>query len=62
MDGADEKLQALDRHATAAGAIYFIFERGRQSRLQSLLPAETRGSFKVIYDANNKFSVAYAEI
>ena len=42
--------------------VYFIFERGRQSRLQSLLPAETRNSFTVIYDENNKFSVAYAEI
>jgi hypothetical protein len=42
--------------------VYFIFERGRQARLQGLLPAETRSTFSVIYDENNKFSVAYADI
>jgi 4-amino-4-deoxy-L-arabinose transferase-like glycosyltransferase len=61
MDNADEKLQAwVGSHR--GRRVYFIFERGRQSRLQSLLPAETRNSFTVIYDENNKFSVAYAEI
>jgi hypothetical protein len=61
MDNADEKLQAwVTSHR--GRRVYFIFERGRQSRLQSLLPAETRNSFTVIYDENNKFSVAYAEI
>jgi 4-amino-4-deoxy-L-arabinose transferase-like glycosyltransferase len=61
MDGADDKLQQyLTSHR--GRRIYFIFERGRQGRLQSLLPAEVRASFHVIYDENNKFSVAYADI
>ncbi len=61
MEGADERLRDWltgrrgRRH-------YFMFERGRQSRLQSLLPEETRRSFTVIYDTNNKFSVAYADL
>jgi hypothetical protein len=61
MDSADEKLQGyLNNHR--GRRLYFIFERGRQGRLQSLLPAEARNSFKVIYDENNKFSVGYADI
>jgi 4-amino-4-deoxy-L-arabinose transferase-like glycosyltransferase len=61
MDQADEKLQGWVANHRGR-RVYFIFERGRQSRLQSLLPAETRDSFHVIYDENNKFSVAYADI
>ncbi len=41
---------------------YFIFERGRQGTLVSLLPADARKSFQVIYDQNNKFSVGYADL
>jgi 4-amino-4-deoxy-L-arabinose transferase-like glycosyltransferase len=60
MDGADEKLQQyMTSHR--GRRIYFIFEKGRQSRLQSLLPAESRNSFNVIYNENNKFAVAYAD-
>jgi hypothetical protein len=61
MDNADEKLQQwVQSHR--GRRVYFIFERGRQARLQGLLPAETRSTFSVIYDENNKFSVAYADI
>ena len=42
--------------------VYFIFERGRQAHMQTLLPSETRATFRVIYEQNNKFSVGYAEI
>jgi hypothetical protein len=61
MDGADEKLQAWIAR-NRGKRVYFIFERGRQGRLQQLLPPEARGSFKVIYEENNKFSVAYAAL
>jgi 4-amino-4-deoxy-L-arabinose transferase-like glycosyltransferase len=61
MEAADEKLR--DWFNSHRGRrVYFIFERGRQQHLQNQLPAETRNSFTVIYDTNNKFSVAYAEI
>ena len=49
METADEKLGTwISSHR--GRRVYFIFERGRQGRLQGLLPAETRGSFTVIYD------------
>jgi 4-amino-4-deoxy-L-arabinose transferase-like glycosyltransferase len=61
METADEKLgEYIKSHR--GRRIYFIFERGRQGRLQSLLPPESRSSFTVIYDTNNKFSVAFADI
>ena len=61
QEGADEKLGTwIGRHR--GRRIYFIFERGRQGRLQGLLPAENRASFTIIYETNNKFSVAYADI
>jgi 4-amino-4-deoxy-L-arabinose transferase-like glycosyltransferase len=61
MEEADQKLQ--DWIANHRGRrVYFIYERGRQPRLQTLLPVETRSSFTVIYEENNKFSVAYADI
>ena len=37
-------------------------KRGRQNHVQQLLPAESRSSFKVIYEKNNKFSLAEAQI
>jgi hypothetical protein len=58
---ADQDLQTwLERHR--GRRVFFIFERARQSRLVSLLPAETRGSFKVIHEQNNKFLMAHADI
>ena len=41
---------------------FFLFERHQQSRLQALLPPEARGSFRVIHDQNNKFSLAQADL
>ena len=58
---ADQDLQTwVERHR--GRRVFFIFERARQSRLVSLLPAEARGSFKVIHDLNNKFMTAHADI
>ena len=60
-EGADEKLKTwVTRHR--GRRVYFIFEKARQAHLKSLLPAASRDAFTVIYDENNKFSVAYAEI
>jgi len=42
--------------------IFILFERGRQGHLVQLLPPETRSSFKVLYEKNNKFSLAQVEI
>jgi hypothetical protein len=61
MEEADQKLREwIQNHR--GRRTYFIFERARQAQLQGLLPPEARGSFTVIYDKNNKFSVAYADI
>jgi 4-amino-4-deoxy-L-arabinose transferase-like glycosyltransferase len=61
MDGADGKLtEWIGRHRHQR--VFFIFERGRQAHLQSLLPAETRASFNVLDEHNNKFSLAQADI
>jgi hypothetical protein len=42
--------------------VFIIFEKGRLSHVQQLLPAETRPTFKVLYEKNNKFSLAQFEI
>jgi 4-amino-4-deoxy-L-arabinose transferase-like glycosyltransferase len=61
MDGADEKLtEWLNHHRHHR--VFFLFERGRQAHLQSLLPPETRGTFQVLDEHNNKFSLAQADI
>jgi 4-amino-4-deoxy-L-arabinose transferase-like glycosyltransferase len=61
MDGADDKLTEWISRNRGKRA-FFMFERGRQSRLQSLLPAEARGTFKVLDERNNKFSLAQADL
>jgi 4-amino-4-deoxy-L-arabinose transferase-like glycosyltransferase len=61
MDGADEKLtEWLGRHR--GQRVFFMYERGRQGRLQSLLPDSSRGSFHVLDEHNNKFSLAEAQL
>jgi hypothetical protein len=42
--------------------VFVIYERGRQNHVQQLLPPESRASFKVLYEKNNKFSLAEAQI
>jgi len=61
QEGADEKLKDwMSRHR--GRRTFFLFERHQQSRLQGLLPQEARGSFRVIHDQNNKFSLAQADL
>jgi hypothetical protein len=61
QDGADEQLKDwVSKHR--GRRVFIIYERGRQSHVQQLLPAEKRSTFKVLYEKNNKFSLAQVEI
>jgi 4-amino-4-deoxy-L-arabinose transferase-like glycosyltransferase len=61
MDGADEKLtEWLSRNR--GKRVFFMYERGRQGRLQSLLPDTSRATFRVLDEHNNKFSLAQADL
>jgi 4-amino-4-deoxy-L-arabinose transferase-like glycosyltransferase len=61
QEGADDKLREyVNSHR--GRRVYFMFERARRGRLQALLPPEARPSFTVIYETNNKFSVAFADL
>lgn len=58
---ADQDLQAwLGRHR--GRRVFFMLERARQGRLVSLLPAESRASFTLIHDRNNKFVLGHADL
>ena len=60
QEGADDKLKEwMSRHRGQRA--FFLYERFQQSRLQGMLPAEARGTFHVIHDQNNKFSLAEAD-
>jgi hypothetical protein len=55
QDGADEKLKAwMSRHR--GRRTFFLYERYQQARLQGMLPPESRASFRVVDEQNNKFS------
>lgn len=59
--GADERLREyLARHRGRRH--FFLYERGQQAHLLSLLPAEARGTFRVIDESNNKFHLAKASL
>jgi len=61
QDGADDKLKEwVSRHRGRRA--FFLYERFQQARLQGMLPPEARGSFRVIHDQNNKFSLAQADL
>ncbi len=61
QDNADEDMKNwIANHR--GRRVFIIFERGRQNHVQQLLPPETRGTFKVLYEKNNKFSLAQVEI
>ena len=61
QDGADEKLKAwIARHR--GQRTFFLFERHQQQRVQALLPPESKPTFRVIDEQNNKFSLAVAEL
>jgi 4-amino-4-deoxy-L-arabinose transferase-like glycosyltransferase len=61
QEGADEKLKEWITHHRGHRQ-FFLFERGQQSHLQSLLPPESRASFEVLDSHNNKFSLAKADL
>jgi 4-amino-4-deoxy-L-arabinose transferase-like glycosyltransferase len=61
QDGADEQMKDwINNHR--GRRVFIIYERGRQAHVQQLFPAETRATFKVLYEKNNKFSLAEAQI
>jgi 4-amino-4-deoxy-L-arabinose transferase-like glycosyltransferase len=61
QEGADEKLKDwISRHRGRRA--FFLYERFQGSRLQGLLPPESRASFRVVHDKNNKFSLAQVDL
>jgi len=61
QEGADEQLKEwIANHR--GRRVFIIYERGRQGHLQHLLPEASRSTFKVLYEKNNKFSLAEAWI
>jgi hypothetical protein len=61
QDGADDKLKEwIVRHR--GRRTFFLYERHQQQRVQALLPPESKPSFRVIDEQNNKFSLAVAEL
>jgi hypothetical protein len=61
QDGADDRLKDwMSRHRGRRA--FFLYERFQQARLQGLLPAEARGSFHVVDEQNNKFSLAQVDL
>ena len=58
---ADDRLKDwVSRHR--GRRTYFLYERHQEARLKNLLPAEARGSFNVVDQQNNKFSLARADL
>ena len=61
QDGADQQMKEwIANHR--GRRVFIIYERGRQGHVQKLLPEESRSSFQVLYQKNNKFSLAVAQI
>jgi hypothetical protein len=61
MEDADDNLRSWVASHRGRRA-YFIYPHGQKGRLESLVPADARSSFTVIYQVNNKFAVAFAEL
>ena len=61
LEGADQKLKEYieDHRGTR---LFFLYERTRKNHLIRQLPSESRGSFTVLYDKNNKFSLARVDL
>jgi 4-amino-4-deoxy-L-arabinose transferase-like glycosyltransferase len=61
QDDADQQMK--DWIANHRGRrIFILFERGRRNHVRDILPERTRSSFQVLYEKNNKFSLAQADI
>jgi hypothetical protein len=61
MEQADEKMQEWCK-THRGNRVFILFENGRQQRVKSLLPPDARESFRVLYEKNNKFSLAQANL
>ncbi len=61
QDGADDKLKLWIEHHRGRRT-FFLFERFQQQRVQALLPPESKASFRVLDDQNNKFFLAQADL
>ena len=61
MEGADDRLREYLIHHRGR-RFFFLMEKGQRGRLQGLLPPEARSSFRVVDDANNKFTLAVADL
>ena len=61
QDGADDKLKVwLGRHR--GQRVFFLVERYMQARVQALLPPEAKGSYRVVDEQNNKFTLVVAQL
>jgi 4-amino-4-deoxy-L-arabinose transferase-like glycosyltransferase len=61
QDGADDKLKEyMSKHR--GRRLFFLMEKGQRTRVEGLVPPETRPSFRVIDDHNNKFIVAQVDL
>ena len=60
-DNADEKMEEWVKNHRGR-RVFVLFERGRLEKVKRLLPPESRDSFQVLYEKNNKFSLAQADI
>jgi 4-amino-4-deoxy-L-arabinose transferase-like glycosyltransferase len=61
QENADEEMKEwISTHR--GRRVFIIYERGRQNHVVQLFPPESRPTFKVLYQKNNKFSLAQVEI
>ncbi|HXJ19810.1 MAG TPA: glycosyltransferase family 39 protein [Polyangia bacterium] len=61
QEGADDRLKTwLERHR--GRRVFFLFERYQEGRIVNDLPPEARGSFHLVDQTNNKFSLAQADL
>jgi 4-amino-4-deoxy-L-arabinose transferase-like glycosyltransferase len=61
QEGADDRLKDwIARHR--GHRAFFLYERHQQGRIRDDLPVESRPSFQVVDERNNKFSLAQADL
>jgi 4-amino-4-deoxy-L-arabinose transferase-like glycosyltransferase len=61
QEGADDRLKDYLVHHRGR-RIFFLYERHQQGRIREDLPEDARGSFQVVDELNNKFSLAQADL
>jgi hypothetical protein len=42
--------------------LFVLCEKGQTGRIEAMLPAETRASFKIVHNANNKFALVQVDL